>query len=198
MSAATAPDTTPAAVATTTSTTLPPSVCNRRPGKPPQPRAPSTASLLPFRPPPKTPSFMIESRSRNSPSFTSMFQSRLSSTYTMPSPPSPAPAPEAALPPFRAPPLTPRFMIQSRRGKSTQAPPPSPSLSPAQKQQRAPFANRGIPTPLSPQELPAKYKSAERKVRTAIVALPIAIVTSWVLYNRLIKGEERKTLPRLE
>lgn len=34
-----------------------------------------------------------------------------------------------------------------------------------------------------------------RRVRTAIVALPIAIVTSWVLYNRLVKGDERKRFP---
>jgi hypothetical protein len=34
----------------------------------------------------------------------------------------------------------------------------------------------------------------ECRVRTAIIALPIAIVTSWVLYNRLVNGEERKVL----
>ncbi|KAL7268321.1 hypothetical protein RUND412_009060 [Rhizina undulata] len=49
-----------------------------------------------------------------------------------------------------------------------------------------------IPRPLSPQELPEKYRSAERKVRMIIVALPIAIVTSWFLYNRLVNGEEQK------
>lgn len=36
---------------------------------------------------------------------------------------------------------------------------------------------------------------ATSRVRTAIVALPIAIVTSWVLYGRLVKGEERKSVP---
>ncbi|KAF8541620.1 hypothetical protein BDD12DRAFT_828550, partial [Trichophaea hybrida] len=55
-------------------------------------------------------------------------------------------------------------------------------------------ARNRIPMPLSPQELPEKYKYAERRVRTAIIALPIAIVTSWVLYNRLVQGEERKVL----
>lgn len=30
------------------------------------------------------------------------------------------------------------------------------------------------------------------RIRTAIVALPIAIVTSYVLYQRIFKGEERK------
>ncbi|KAI5808509.1 hypothetical protein DFH27DRAFT_539494 [Peziza echinospora] len=49
-----------------------------------------------------------------------------------------------------------------------------------------------IPRPLSSAQLPAKYKSAERKVRLIIIALPIAIVTSWVLYKRLVEGEERK------
>jgi hypothetical protein len=97
---------------------------------------------------------MIESRG-NSQSLSFMFQqSRHSSTYTSSSPPSP---PEGALPPFRAPPLTPRFMIQSRR-KST-----SPSPSQQQQQKRAPFVKRDIPIPRTPQELPAKYKSAERK-----------------------------------
>jgi hypothetical protein len=47
-------------------------------------------------------------------------------------------------------------MIQSRR-KSTSPP------QQQQQQQRAPFVKRTIPTPLTPQELPAKYKSAERK-----------------------------------
>jgi len=47
-----------------------------------------------------------------------------------------------------------------------------------------------------PTDLPANYKPVARRVTLAIVALPIAIVTSWVLYQRLILGEERKHLVR--
>ncbi|KAI9732725.1 MAG: hypothetical protein M1818_007459 [Claussenomyces sp. TS43310] len=43
-------------------------------------------------------------------------------------------------------------------------------------------------------ELPPNYKPVARKVTLVIVALPIAVVTSWVLYQRLVKGEERKLL----
>jgi len=32
--------------------------------------------------------------------------------------------------------------------------------------------------------LPEKYRPAARKITLALVALPIAIVTSWVLYQR--------------
>ncbi|TVY52124.1 hypothetical protein LCER1_G005115 [Lachnellula cervina] len=42
--------------------------------------------------------------------------------------------------------------------------------------------------------LPANYKLAARKVTMAIVAAPILIVTSYVLYERLVLGEERKLL----
>ncbi|CAG8959128.1 hypothetical protein HYFRA_00012991 [Hymenoscyphus fraxineus] len=42
--------------------------------------------------------------------------------------------------------------------------------------------------------LPPKYKSAARKVTMAIVAMPIAIVTSYVLYQRLYLKEEKKSL----
>ncbi|KAF4633646.1 hypothetical protein G7Y89_g4468 [Cudoniella acicularis] len=44
------------------------------------------------------------------------------------------------------------------------------------------------------QALPPNYKLVARKVTMAIVAMPILIVTSWVLYERLIMGEERKHL----
>ncbi|KAI5844528.1 hypothetical protein DFP73DRAFT_584966 [Morchella snyderi] len=72
-----------------------------------------------------------------------------------------------------------------------------PATSPAPPQSSSyPQFPDGIPRPLSPGELPSKYKPAERRVRVMIIALPIAIVTSWVLWNRLVKGEERKVLVR--
>lgn len=43
-------------------------------------------------------------------------------------------------------------------------------------------------------ELPPGYASTARKVTLAIVALPIALVTSWVLWERLVLGRERKEL----
>ncbi|KIW01533.1 uncharacterized protein PV09_07011 [Verruconis gallopava] len=48
-----------------------------------------------------------------------------------------------------------------------------------------------------PGELPAKYKPALRRVQAIIVALPIVIVTSYMLYERLVLGVEPKKLPRL-
>ncbi|XMA11904.1 hypothetical protein WAI453_004695 [Rhynchosporium graminicola] len=50
------------------------------------------------------------------------------------------------------------------------------------------------PNTASSQQLPKNYKGVARKVTTAIVALPIAIVTSYVLYQRLVMGEEKKML----
>ncbi|PMD17172.1 hypothetical protein NA56DRAFT_281167 [Hyaloscypha hepaticicola] len=50
------------------------------------------------------------------------------------------------------------------------------------------------PNPTSGNPLPKNYKSVANKVTMAIVAMPIAIVTSWVLYERLVLGEERKNL----
>ncbi|KAH6692803.1 hypothetical protein BKA61DRAFT_624635 [Leptodontidium sp. MPI-SDFR-AT-0119] len=44
------------------------------------------------------------------------------------------------------------------------------------------------------QQLPKNYKPVARKVTMAIVALPILIVTSYVLYQRLVLGEEKKML----
>ncbi|KAF2141000.1 uncharacterized protein K452DRAFT_309452 [Aplosporella prunicola CBS 121167] len=44
--------------------------------------------------------------------------------------------------------------------------------------------------------LPAKYRPAARRITAAIVAAPIAIVTSYFLYQRLVQGEQRKVLAR--
>ncbi|RPB27673.1 hypothetical protein L211DRAFT_834530, partial [Terfezia boudieri ATCC MYA-4762] len=41
-----------------------------------------------------------------------------------------------------------------------------------------------VPRPLTSRDLPPKYKAAERRVRTVIIAMPIALVTSWVLWKR--------------
>ncbi|MCJ1438863.1 hypothetical protein MMC27_008253 [Xylographa pallens] len=44
--------------------------------------------------------------------------------------------------------------------------------------------------------LPKNYKAAARRITLAMVAAPIAIVTSWVLWERLVMGQERKRLVR--
>ncbi|KAK6538640.1 hypothetical protein TWF694_010218 [Orbilia ellipsospora] len=54
---------------------------------------------------------------------------------------------------------------------------------------------RPIPIPSSPGELPAKYKPAERRVKLIIIALPVALVSSYLLYKRLVLGEEQRRLP---
>lgn len=46
------------------------------------------------------------------------------------------------------------------------------------------------------QPLPPNYKPVARKVTLAIVALPVLLVTSWVLWDRLVMGKERKELIR--
>ncbi|KAL5328038.1 hypothetical protein ACEPPN_005745 [Leptodophora sp. 'Broadleaf-Isolate-01'] len=58
------------------------------------------------------------------------------------------------------------------------------------------IATRAGARPNTPgsQQLPKNYKPVARKVTMAIVALPILIVTSYVLYQRLVLGEEKKML----
>ncbi|PBP26367.1 hypothetical protein BUE80_DR002580 [Diplocarpon rosae] len=46
----------------------------------------------------------------------------------------------------------------------------------------------------SSQQLPKNYKPVARKVTATIVALPIALVTGYVLYQRLVLGQEKKML----
>ncbi|ESZ94827.1 hypothetical protein SBOR_4787 [Sclerotinia borealis F-4128] len=44
--------------------------------------------------------------------------------------------------------------------------------------------------------LPKNYQSVARRVTMTIVALPILFVTSWVLWDRLVLGEPKKSLIR--
>ena len=46
------------------------------------------------------------------------------------------------------------------------------------------------------QNLPTGYNTVARKVTLAIVALPVLLVTSWVLWDRLVMGKEKKELIR--
>lgn len=46
------------------------------------------------------------------------------------------------------------------------------------------------------QNLPTRYNTVARKVTLAIVALPVLLVTSWVLWDRLVMGKEKKELIR--
>ncbi|RDW69915.1 hypothetical protein BP5796_08312 [Coleophoma crateriformis] len=54
------------------------------------------------------------------------------------------------------------------------------------------------PTADGSRPLPPNYKPVARKVTMAIVAMPILIVTSYVLYQRLALGEDQKRLVPLE
>ncbi|KAI9879487.1 MAG: hypothetical protein M1830_008363 [Pleopsidium flavum] len=79
---------------------------------------------------------------------------------------------------------------------------PSPALSPASINAYAVSQLSSRPSRPPPKigdgRLPEKYKPAARRITFVIVALPIAIVTSYVLYQRLVLGQERKRLIRLE
>ncbi|KAF7853918.1 hypothetical protein EAF04_010584 [Stromatinia cepivora] len=44
--------------------------------------------------------------------------------------------------------------------------------------------------------LPGNYQSVARRVTMTIVALPILLVTSWVLWDRLVLGQQKKSLIR--
>ncbi|KAI1400211.1 hypothetical protein F4819DRAFT_462005 [Hypoxylon fuscum] len=58
--------------------------------------------------------------------------------------------------------------------------------------QRAQFSPRPTRTdPSSPE-----YRRAARKYTQLMVAMPILLVTSWFLFDRLVLGNEAKTLPK--
>lgn len=130
--------------------------------------APSS-SLPPFARPPLTPSTLFAGRARRvDPSAVTSVTRVGTAVFRAP-----------LLPQHHPQQLTPRTMFG--RVYSTVR---GPSSAPRQIAGGATGYSDGIPRPLSPQELPAKYKGAEIKVRLVIIALPIAIVTSWVLYQR--------------
>ncbi|TGZ82788.1 hypothetical protein EX30DRAFT_339066, partial [Ascodesmis nigricans] len=68
---------------------------------------------------------------------------------------------------------------------SSNPPPPPPQARRITKPGPPPQAPK-------PKFTPTQYKSTQRKVQSIIIALPIALVTSWVLYDRLYLGTERK------
>ncbi|PMD50998.1 uncharacterized protein K444DRAFT_620180 [Hyaloscypha bicolor E] len=115
------------------------------------------------------------------------------------------PSPTTASSSSAKPPAKP-IPVPFKPSSATAKPPPPPPTKPAPKPHvpiaalnseivsnistRAgarPNASQGSP-------LPKNYKSVANKVTMAIVAMPIAIVTSWVLYERLVLGEDRKHL----
>lgn len=121
-------------------------------------------------------------------------------TAKKPSPPSLQPKTQTPVP--QAAPPAPK----SSTSKPTPAPPASKPTPPNPKPQ-IPFAQMNSeivskittragarPNTAGSRQLPPNYKSVSRKVTMAIVAMPIVIVTSYVLYQRLVLGEERKLL----
>ncbi|KAH7048353.1 hypothetical protein B0J12DRAFT_113015 [Macrophomina phaseolina] len=122
----------------------------------------------------------------------------------------PTTAPTATAPPpsniMPAPhkPTTSSSSAPARRAPAAAAPPPAQSYrAPSQQKHQQQQGGQSTPRPPPRSEwkpaepLPAKYKPAARRVTLAMVAAPIAIVTSWVLYERLVLGRERKEISRL-
>ncbi|KAG4437807.1 hypothetical protein IFR05_006694 [Cadophora sp. M221] len=113
----------------------------------------------------------------------------------------PPPPPSAGKPTARPPP-------PPSAAKPTPAPKPAPKPTPTSPPKaNIPLAqlNSTIvsniatragarPNTSGSQQLPKNYKPVARKVTMTIVALPILIVTSYVLYQRLVLGEEKKML----
>ncbi|KAL1643133.1 hypothetical protein SLS58_005102 [Diplodia intermedia] len=83
-----------------------------------------------------------------------------------------------------------RISSTNEPSKAQQAPPAA--AAPPAKEQRPP------PHQWKPVEpLPAAYKPAARRWTLAIVAMPVALVTSYALYDRLVLGNKRKEFPRV-
>ena len=47
------------------------------------------------------------------------------------------------------------------------------------------------------ERLPLRYRQAAGKYTRFMVAMPIAVVTSWFLWERLVLGKERKQVPKV-
>ncbi|MCJ1258985.1 hypothetical protein MMC24_006819 [Lignoscripta atroalba] len=126
-------------------------------------------------------------------------------TTTISSFPPPPPPPAAAQPAAVPPPPQPTTPTSTSTPTSTPNPNPtthSPFPSPTSLNAFAVSQLSGRPSRPTPRiydgRLPDKYKPAARRITFVMVALPIAIVTSWVLWQRLVLGEERKRLVRPE
>ncbi|KAI4858729.1 hypothetical protein F4820DRAFT_206495 [Hypoxylon rubiginosum] len=68
-------------------------------------------------------------------------------------------------------------------------PPPA-----AQRAQLPPRPVASIPKRIDPSS--PEYKRAARKYTRLMIAMPILLVTSWVLFDRLLLGGEAKTIPK--
>ncbi|KAG0645617.1 hypothetical protein D0Z07_8581 [Hyphodiscus hymeniophilus] len=109
-------------------------------------------------------------------------------------PPLPPKAPSPSVPPLSKKPIS----------KPSQVPPPAskpPSQIPLAALNSEIVSNISSRAGARPNtgaagKLPVGYKSAARKWTAAIVAMPILLVTSYVLYERLVLGEDKKVLVR--
>ncbi|KAF3065785.1 hypothetical protein GL218_09423 [Daldinia childiae] len=76
-------------------------------------------------------------------------------------------------------------------------PSPKRAAGPQPTAQRAQPPPRPIlPTPTRVNPSSPEYKRAARKYTQLMVAMPILLVTSWFLFDRLVLGHEPKTLPK--
>ncbi|KAJ8058907.1 hypothetical protein OCU04_011893 [Sclerotinia nivalis] len=110
-----------------------------------------------------------------------------------------------------------RFASSSANKSSSSKPPPPPSKSTPQPARAKPTSPKSLPlkalnqsiisrltTPAGARPsmgkgekpLPGNYQSVARRVTMTIVALPILLVTSWVLWDRLVLGQQKKSLIR--
>ncbi|BFZ57037.1 hypothetical protein PYCC9005_004087 [Savitreella phatthalungensis] len=81
------------------------------------------------------------------------------------------------------------------RARIPRGPRPVPGVTPPAPQpnlQRKLDRLQAVRPPIDPK----KYKKAERSVVGLIVGIPFVIVTSWILYKRVVLGEEQRIAPQ--
>jgi hypothetical protein len=96
----------------------------------------------------------------------------------------PASSSSKAPPPQPPPQATPPKSPHPASAKPIHSPPGKLPLAEMNRQIVSEISARAGARPAAANQLPKNYKSVARKVTLAIVAMPIAIVTSWVLYER--------------
>ncbi|TKA77544.1 hypothetical protein B0A49_02771 [Cryomyces minteri] len=160
------------------------STVRRAPTAPKLPYSSASSSRKPQppRPTPPTPS------TPSTPSTTPSTASTTTPPSATPPPLSPPPTPKSNPPnPLLSPKTLNRFVVEQLTARR-----PPPGANQPHPSAAEDASKRAVKTGA----LPAKYRTAARRITLAMVALPIAIVTSWVLWNRVLKGEERKRLVR--
>ena len=129
------------------------------------------------------------------------------SDLTAPTSPDPSSAETSSPPPSVSPPLSEASPVFSPPPISEDAPPPSQEItrsgtgfSPTSLNAFAvsSLSASGHPSkiapPLQSDKVAPQYRDAARRVTLFIIAAPIALVTTWLLWERLVMGREKKLL----